>query len=99
MRVGQTTGPIGFDLHAAVDAYTPRVAYAHFLAGPPGGRALPLTPTKQSDLAGGVYGPGASWASTGAQAGRAAIKAANAAASGERYDDVLEYYQVGPTRG
>jgi hypothetical protein len=70
-------------------------AYAHFLTGPPGGRTLPLTPTKQSDLAGGVFGPGASWASTGPNSHRSAIRAANAAASGERYDDVLEYYQVG----
>lgn len=42
----------------------------YFLSGPPGGRTLPLTHTKLSDLAGGVFGPGASVASTGLLANR-----------------------------
>lgn len=43
---------------------------ANFHSGPPGGRTLPLTHTKLSDLEGGVYGPGASVASTGLHASR-----------------------------
>ena len=69
-------------------------AMAKFLSGPPGGRTLPLTPTRLSDLAGGVYGPGASVASTGLNAQRPAIKAARARAAGETWDDILEYYIV-----
>jgi len=72
----------------------PRAAYAEFRSGPPGGKALPLNPTRLSDLAGGVYGMGASVASTGHLAKRPAIKAANSLAGGENFDDVLEYYQV-----
>jgi SEL1 protein len=67
---------------------------ARFLSGPPGGRTLPLTPTRLSDLAGGVYGPGASVASTGLNGQRPAIKAARARAAGETWEDILEYYIV-----
>ena len=67
---------------------------AHFLSGPPGGRTLPHTPTKLSDLAGGVYGYGASMASTGPNANRAVIKASLAQRMGETWEDVLEYWQV-----
>jgi SEL1 protein len=67
---------------------------AKFLSGPPGGRTLPQTPTRLSDLAGGVYGPGASVASTGLNAQRASIKAGIARAAGETWEDVLEYYLV-----
>ena len=35
-----------------------------FLSGPPSGQTLPLTPTRLSDLDGGVFDPGASVAST-----------------------------------
>ena len=66
-----------------------------FLSGPPGGRTLPLTPTHLADLAGGVYGPGASVASTGLNVQRPAIKAARARAAGETWEDILEYYIVG----
>lgn len=55
---------------------------------------LPQTPTRLSDLAGGVYGPGASVASTGINSHRPAIKAGLARAAGETWNDVLEYYQV-----
>jgi SEL1 protein len=67
---------------------------SQFLSGPPGGRTLPLTPTRLSDLVGGVYGPGASVASTGLNGQRPAIKAARARAAGETWEDVLEYYIV-----
>ena len=67
---------------------------AKYRAGPPGGRTLPQTPTRLSDLVGGVYGPGASVASTGLNAQRPAIKAGIARAAGETWADVLEYYLV-----
>ncbi|KAH9942227.1 HCP-like protein [Epithele typhae] len=74
-------------------------AMAKFLSGPPGGRTLPLVPPRLSDLVGGVYGPGASVASTGLQAGRAVIKTANARAAGETWDDLIEYYLFNADRG
>lgn len=67
---------------------------ANFLSGPPGGRTLPQTPTRISDLVGGVYGPGASVASTGSNGQRPAVKAGVARAAGETWEDVLEYYLV-----
>lgn len=72
-------------------------AMAKFLSGPPGGRTLPLTPTRLSDLDGGVYGPGASVASTGLNGQRPAIRASRARAAGETWEDILEYYIVGTT--
>jgi SEL1 protein len=68
---------------------------ARFAFGPPGGRTLPQTPTRLSDLAGGAYGPGASVASTGYNAQRPVIKAGLARAAGETWEDILEYYSVG----
>ena len=65
-----------------------------YLSGPPGGRNLPQTPTRLSDLVGGIYGPGASVASTGVNAMRPAIKAGIARAAGETWADVLQYYEV-----
>lgn len=70
------------------------VAMAKFMSGPPGGRTLPLAPPKLSDLEGGIFGPGASVASTGLNAARPVIKTANARAAGETWDDLLEYYSV-----
>lgn len=67
---------------------------AKFLSGPPGGRTLPQTPSRLSDLSGGIYGPGASVASTGFNTQRPAIKAGIARAAGETWEDVLEYYLV-----
>lgn len=67
---------------------------AKFLTGPPGGRTLPQTATHLSDLDGGVYGPGASVASTGFNTHRAAIKAGMSRASGETWADILDYYLV-----
>ncbi|KZT23519.1 HCP-like protein [Neolentinus lepideus HHB14362 ss-1] len=74
-------------------------AMVKFKSGPPGGRTLPLTNTRLSDLVGGVYGPGASVASTGLNAQRPAIRAANARAAGETWEDVLEYYVFNADRG
>ncbi|KAI0665661.1 HCP-like protein [Trametes maxima] len=74
-------------------------AMAKFLSGPPGGRTLSLLPPRLSDLVGGVYGPGASVASTGLNAGRAVIKTANARAAGETWEDLLEYYLFNADRG
>ena len=65
-----------------------------FQSGPPGGLTLPQTPTRLSDLVGGVYGPGASVASTGLNTHRPAIKAGFARTAGETWEDVLEYYLV-----
>jgi len=70
------------------------LAMNKFISGAPGGRTLPQTATRLSDLAGGVYGPGASVASTGLNTHRPAIKAGIARAAGETWEDVLEYYLV-----
>lgn len=55
---------------------------------------LPQTPTRLSDLVGGIFGPGASVASTGLNAGKPAIKAGMARDAGETWEDVLDYYLV-----
>ena len=65
-----------------------------FLSGPPGGLTLPYTHTRLSDLDGGVYGPGASVASTGLNVVKPAVKAGFAQAAGETWEDLLEYYMV-----
>lgn len=65
-----------------------------FRSGPPGGLTLPPTGTRLSDLDGGIYGPGASVASTGLNAHRAPIKASVSKASGETWEDILDYYMV-----
>jgi hypothetical protein len=67
---------------------------AKFLSGPPGGRTLTQTPTRISDLTGGIFGPGASAASTGLGGQRSAIKAGIARAAGETWEDVIDYYMV-----
>jgi SEL1 protein len=67
---------------------------AHYLSGPPGGRTLPLTSIRLSDLAGGIYGPGASVASTGLNSRRATVRAADRQAAGETSEDIIEYYRV-----
>ncbi|KAJ7496963.1 hypothetical protein FB451DRAFT_1120046 [Mycena latifolia] len=82
------------DCNRAVDWYerASEQAMEIFLSGPPGGRTLPQTPTRLSDLVGGVYGPGASVASTGLNSQKAAIRAGMSRASGETWEDILEYY-------
>lgn len=72
----------------------PLLAMAYFQSGPPGGRTLPPTPLKLTDLAGGVFGYGASLASTGPMANRPVIKAAQALKTGERWDEVIEYWRA-----
>ncbi|KAG6889928.1 hypothetical protein C0992_003523, partial [Termitomyces sp. T32_za158] len=72
---------------------------AKLQSGPPGGRTLPQTPTRLSDLVGGIFGPGASVASTGFNAGKPAIKAGMARDAGETWEDVLEYYLFNADRG
>ncbi|KZT01467.1 HCP-like protein [Laetiporus sulphureus 93-53] len=74
-------------------------AMAKFMSGPPGGRTLPLAAPRLSDLVGGIYGPGASVASTGLNAARPVIKTANARAAGETWEDLLEYYLFNADRG
>ncbi|PWZ00052.1 hypothetical protein BCV70DRAFT_200223 [Testicularia cyperi] len=76
---------------AAVDAYS------RFEQGPPGGLTLPYTKLRISDLDGGVYGLGASAASTGYAAMKPSIRAALAGQPGSAGDpaaleDMLEYY-------
>ncbi|ESK93648.1 ubiquitin-protein ligase sel1 [Moniliophthora roreri MCA 2997] len=85
----------------AVDWYgqAAEQSMARFLSGPPGGRTLPQTATRLSDLVGGVYGPGASVASTGFNANRAAIKAGISRAAGETWEDILDYYLFNADRG
>ncbi|KAJ7188635.1 hypothetical protein C8R46DRAFT_1055361 [Mycena filopes] len=82
------------DCSRAVDWYERAAEQAMdvFRSGPPGGKTLPQTPTRLSDLVGGVYGPGASVASTGANAQKAAIRAGLSRASGETWEDILDYY-------
>lgn len=63
------------------------------MSGPPGGLTLPLTTTRLTDRIGGVYGPQASWASTGANAFRAATKATFSTSRGETEQELIEYYQ------
>jgi len=69
-------------------------AMEKFFSGPPGGLSLPFTPTSLSDLDGGVYGPGASFASTGFNVIKPSVKAGFARAAGETWEDLLEYYMV-----
>ncbi|OCH89879.1 HCP-like protein [Obba rivulosa] len=89
------------DCLQALDWYEEAAGQAmeNFLSGPPGGKTLPPLAPKLSDLVGGVYGPGASVASTGMNAGRAVIKTANARAAGETWEDLLEYYLFNADRG
>lgn len=72
----------------------PRSAMNTFKTGPPGGKTIPPTAVKLSDLAGGIYGPGASVASTGLNSQRPVVKAASSHAAGDTWEDVLEYYLV-----
>ncbi|KAG1721409.1 hypothetical protein EDB19DRAFT_1898333 [Suillus lakei] len=74
-------------------------AMSMFLSGPPGGQTLPQTATRLSDLDGGVFGPGASVASTGINVVKPAVKAGLAQTAGETWDDVLEYYIFNADRG
>ncbi|KAF8308200.1 HCP-like protein [Clavulina sp. PMI_390] len=80
---------------AALDWYesAAEAAMAHFITGPPGGHTLPKSATKISDLDGGVFGPGASVASTGGNVNRPVIKAAKSRGTGETWDDLIGFYK------
>ncbi|KAF9652443.1 HCP-like protein, partial [Thelephora ganbajun] len=89
------------DCTKAVEWYerAARQAMNTFKSGPPGGKTIPPTATKLSDLVGGVYGPGASVASTGLNSQRPVVKAASSHAAGDTWEDVLEYYLFNADRG
>ncbi|KAJ3715938.1 hypothetical protein DFJ43DRAFT_1101399 [Lentinula guzmanii] len=89
------------DCQRAVDWYEHAAEHsmAKFLSGPPGGRTLPQTHTRLSDLDGGIYGYGASVASTGLNVHRAAVRAGASRASGETWEDILDYYLFNADRG
>ncbi|CAO1637205.1 unnamed protein product [Sympodiomycopsis kandeliae] len=101
--VGIATPP---DCMEALRWYERAATQSHirFKQGPVGGLSPPYTHVRLSDLAGGIYGPGASAASTGWQARRPAIQAAlnslPSAASAyspdasdpARLSDLLEFY-------
>lgn len=76
-----------------------RNAYYAFTSGPPGGKTLLLSPSRLSDRYGGIFGPHASWASTGAMAHRASVKASQAKERGENEAEILEFYQYRSDRG
>lgn len=84
------------DCNRAADWYehASEQAMRKFKSGPPGGLTLPATATRLSDLDGGIYGPGASVASTGLNAHRAPIKAGVSRTSGETWEDIMDYYMV-----
>ncbi|KZV81209.1 HCP-like protein [Exidia glandulosa HHB12029] len=89
------------DCMAAMEWYEAAAekSMATFLTGPPGGRTLPLLPTRLSDFDGGAYGIGSSVASTGMNINRNVIRAYRARAAGEKWSDVVEYYQFNADRG
>ena len=71
----------------------------HFLSGPPGGRHLPPPKTRLSDVAGGIYGPGAS-VSVGLGGGARTQSGVVANPSTQQeWEDVLAYYQFHADRG
>ena len=85
---------VGFLIDALLSDDHVGLAVNTFKAGPPGGKTIPPTAIRLSDLAGGVYGPGASVASTGFNSQRSVVKAASSHAAGDTWEDVLEYYLV-----
>ena len=89
------------DCDLALDYYesAARNALYAFNSGPPGGKTLLLSPSRLSDRYGGIFGPHASWASTGVMAHRAAVKASQAKERGENEAEILEFYQYRSDRG
>ncbi|KAG1717786.1 hypothetical protein EDB19DRAFT_1996365 [Suillus lakei] len=85
---------LGYRYEAAADEVT-----SMFLSSPPGGQTLPQTATRLSGLDGGMFGPGASVASTSMDIIKPAVKAGLAQTAGETWDDVLEYYIFNADRG
>lgn len=86
---------------SALDYYesAAKTTYERFQKGPPGGETLHLTPWRLSDRFGGVFGPQASWAFTGVNANRDAVRALNQAARGESPEEQLEYLEFKSARG
>jgi SEL1 protein len=80
-------------------------ALKRFQSGPPGGLTLPYTHLRLSDISGGVFGPGASAASTGMAKYRPAIQAmlhslpADGSSDGRRLEDLLEFFTYHAQRG
>ncbi|ODN82905.1 hypothetical protein L202_01156 [Cryptococcus amylolentus CBS 6039] len=83
------------DCEVALEHYSnaAEISYRRFQEGPPGGLALPLVSSRLSDRVGGIYGTYASWASTGANSQKPAIRASTASSRGETTQEILEYYQ------
>lgn len=81
-------------------------AMDRFYSGPPGGLALPPIKTRLSDLDGGVYGPGASVASTGLNAFKSPASSYSSdgghihiPSTEAEWEDVLEFYTFHADRG
>lgn len=80
-------------------------ALRRYQSGPPGGLTLPYTHLRLSDLSGGVFGPGASAASTGWAKHRPAIQAmlnrlpSDGSSDGRRLEDLLEFFTYHAQRG
>ncbi|WOO82405.1 Protein sel-1 1 [Vanrija pseudolonga] len=68
-------------------------AYNAFTSGPAGGLTLPLIASRLADKLGGIFGPHASWSSTGVNQHRHVIKASMDAARGQTEAEVLKFYQ------
>ncbi|KAL1408819.1 ERAD-associated protein [Vanrija albida] len=83
------------DCTTALDYYERAAinAYEAFITGPPGGRTLPLIASRLADKLGGIYGPHASWSSTGVNQNRHVIQASMDAARGQTEAEVLKFYQ------
>jgi len=64
-----------------------------FNAGPPGGRHLPPTKVRVSDLAGGVYGPGASTSY------RTPVTGGSKSQTRQEWDDLIEWFSFHAERG
>ena len=93
-EIGPARFVVGFPTRTVLTDDRLPLAMNNFRSGPPGGKTIPPTSVKLSDIAGGVYGPGASVASTGFNSQRPIVKAASSQASGDTWEDVLEYYVV-----
>jgi SEL1 protein len=76
-------------------------AMARFLKGPPGGLHLPPAKVRLSDAEGGVFGSGASVASTGvnAKSAHASHHTFHTPTTQQEWDDVLEFYNFHADRG
>ncbi|GMK53528.1 hypothetical protein CspeluHIS016_0101140 [Cutaneotrichosporon spelunceum] len=89
------------DCLAALDFYenAGKKAYDTYVAGPPGGETLLLSPSRISDRLGGVFGPHATWSLTGFNVHYMTVKAIKALARGESEPDILEYLKYNSDHG